>query len=147
MNPVLSEADILLEPGKTPEIPLPKGWTDLTLQANCYVIALARIAILNAGNWPNDRECDGLRLRVENTRLRAEVNMLQSEIAIKDSRFARIDPKKRPHDLPTERLEILAVCAKGGFSSDLLPIAGKWIDHLHEILVKSSRFRVSIRWF
>ena len=109
--------DILFEPGETPEIPLPKGWTDLTLQAILYVIALARIAILNAGNWPNDRECDGLLLRVENARLRAEVNMLQREIAIKDSRFARLDPKKRPHYLPTERLEILAIRTMRGLST------------------------------
>jgi hypothetical protein len=31
--------------------------------------------------------------------------MLQREIAIKDSRFARLDPKRRPHYLPGERLE------------------------------------------
>jgi len=30
---------------------------------------------------------------------------------------------------------------------DFSPIASKWISHLHELLVKSSRFRVSIWWF
>jgi hypothetical protein len=78
MKPVFSEPDILLEPGDTPEIPLPKGWKELTLQAILYVIALACIVILNAGNWPEG--CDGLQLRAENDRLRAEVNMLQREI-------------------------------------------------------------------
>ena len=43
--------------------------------------------------------------------------MLNREIAIKDSRFARIDPKKRPHYLPTERLEILAIRAMRGWSN------------------------------
>ena len=71
MNTDLPEPDINLEPGDPPEIPLPKGWTGLTLQAILHVIALARIAILNAGNWPSDRTCDGLRLRVENVRLPA----------------------------------------------------------------------------
>ncbi|MCL2118090.1 MAG: hypothetical protein FWH27_06640 [Planctomycetaceae bacterium] len=52
MNPVFTEPDIHLEPGDTPEIPLPKGWTTLTLQAILHVIALARIVILNASNWP-----------------------------------------------------------------------------------------------
>jgi transcriptional regulator with XRE-family HTH domain len=42
--------------------------------------------------------------------------MLQREIAIKDSRLKRIDPKKRPHYLPTERLEILAIRAMRGWS-------------------------------
>ena len=52
MNPIFTDSDINLDPGETPEIPLPKGWTALTLQAILHVIALARIAILNAGNWP-----------------------------------------------------------------------------------------------
>ena len=43
--------------------------------------------------------------------------MLQREIAIKDSRFARLDPKKRPHYLPTERLEILTIRAMRGWSN------------------------------
>jgi len=85
---ILPEPAILLDPTPTPEIPLPKGWTELTLQAILHVIALARIVILNAANWPSDRACDGLRLRVENDRLRAEINLLKQELAIKDARIA-----------------------------------------------------------
>ena len=114
---VLPEPDILLDPTPTPEIPLPKGWTELTLRAVLHVISLARIVILNAALWPNDRECDGLRLRVENARLRAEVNLLRQELAIKDARFARLAPKKRPHYLPSERLEILMIRAMRGCSN------------------------------
>ena len=77
MSEILPEPDILLDPTPTPEIPLPKGWSSLVLQAVLQTITLARIVILNAANWPNDRECDGLRLRVENDRLRAEVNLLK----------------------------------------------------------------------
>ena len=117
MNSILPEPDINLESNNPPEIPLPKGWTELTLQAILHIIVLARIVILNAANWPSDRTCDGLRLRVENARLRAEVNMLNREIAIKDSRFTRLEPKKRPHYLPTERLEILMIRAARGLSN------------------------------
>ncbi len=53
MNSVLHEPEILLDPPPTPEIPLPKDWTALTLQAILYVISLARIAILNVHNWPD----------------------------------------------------------------------------------------------
>ena len=115
MNPIFPEPDINLEPGDTPEIPLPKGWTGVTLQAILHVIALARIVILNAGNWPTG--CNELQLRVENARLRAEINMLQRETVIKDARFARLDPKKRPHYQPTERLEILAIRTMRGWST------------------------------
>jgi len=114
---ILPEPDILLDPTPTPEIPLPKGWTELTLQAIRHVIALVRIVILNAANWPLDRECNGLRLRVENNRLRAEINLLKQELAIKDARIARLDPKKRSHYLPSERLEILMIRAVRGWSN------------------------------
>ncbi len=53
MNSVLPEPEILLDPPPTPEIPLPKGWTALTLQTILHVIAFARIVILNAHNWPD----------------------------------------------------------------------------------------------
>ena len=90
---VLPEPDILLDSTPTPEIPLPKGWTELTLRAVLHVISLAMIVILNAALWPNDREYDGPRLRVENARLRAEVNLLQQELANKDARFARLEQR------------------------------------------------------
>ena len=113
----LPEPDILLDPPELPEIPLPKGWSEYTLLAVLHVIALARIIVLNVANWPTDSECDGLRLRVENDRLKGEVEMLKMEIAIKDARFSRLEPKKRPHYTPEERLEILALRAMRGWSN------------------------------
>jgi hypothetical protein len=43
---------------------------------------------------------------VENDRLRQEVVLLKEEILIKDARSQRIDPHKRPHYPPTERMAI-----------------------------------------
>ena len=117
MPEIFPEPAILLDPTPTPEIPLPKGWTKLTLQTILHVIAFARIVILNAANWPNDRMCDGLRLRVENDRLQAEINLLKQELAIKDARIVRLNPKKRSHYLPSERLEILMIRAVRGWSN------------------------------
>jgi DNA-binding transcriptional regulator YiaG len=59
-----------------------------------------------------------LRLRVENERLRSEIGLLQREIEIKDVRFERLEPKKRPHYLPTERLAILAIRAMRGLTNE-----------------------------
>jgi hypothetical protein len=73
MSVILPDPNIILDPPEVPEIPLPKNWTDYTLLAILHVIALVRIVILNAANWPNDKECDGLRLRVENNRLCSEI--------------------------------------------------------------------------
>jgi hypothetical protein len=79
MSTILSEPDIILDPLEIPAIPLPKNWMDYTLLAILHVIALVRIIILNAANLPNDKECDGLHLRVENDRLRLEIGLLQRE--------------------------------------------------------------------
>ncbi|MDR3111013.1 MAG: DDE-type integrase/transposase/recombinase [Planctomycetaceae bacterium] len=117
MATILPETDIILAPPVIPHIPLPKGWTDYTLLAILHVIALARIVILNASNWGDGKECDGLRLRVENDRLRSEVGLLQREIEIKDARFARLDSKKRPHYRSCERLEILMIRAARGLTN------------------------------
>jgi len=114
---ILTELDsILPEPTPTPKIPLPKGWSELTLLAVLHVISLARIVVLNASNWPGP-EAEGLRLRVENDRLKSEVALLQREIEIKDARFARLEPKRRPHYQPQERLEILIIQAARGLTN------------------------------
>ncbi|MDR1140806.1 MAG: hypothetical protein LBL62_03870, partial [Planctomycetaceae bacterium] len=118
MSTILPEPDITLDPSEILEIPLPKNWTDYMLLAILHIIALVRIIILNAANLPNDKECDGLRLRVENDRLRSEIGLLQREIEIKDARFGRIDPKKRPHYLPSERLAILTIRAMRGLTNE-----------------------------
>ena len=47
---VLPDLEINLEPDDLPAIPLPKGWSELTLQAVLHVITLARIVIINAAN-------------------------------------------------------------------------------------------------
>ena len=109
-----------LEPESLPEIPLPKGWTKLVLLALLHVISLARIALLNARIWPDGPECDGLRLRAENDRLKSEIALLERELAIKDTRFNRLAPKKRPEYLPAERLEILLIKTMRGFNNKQL---------------------------
>ena len=108
-----------LETSPLPKIPLPQGWSDLVLLALLHTITLARMAIMNARNWP-DVECDGLRLRTENDRLKSEIALLEREIAIKDTRFNRLPPKKRPEYLPSERLEILLIKTMRGLNNSQL---------------------------
>ena len=56
----MTDFDPQLEPKPLPKIPLPHGWNELVLLALLHVITLARLAIMNARNWP-DAECDGLQ--------------------------------------------------------------------------------------
>ena len=113
----MSEIEPTLDLKSPPDIPLPKGWTNLTLQAILHAITMARIVILNSSIWPDGPECDTLRLRAENDRLKSEIALLQAEISIKDARFSRLEPKKRPHYLPAERLQILVIQAARGLTN------------------------------
>ena len=44
------------------------------------------------------------------------VALLEEELRIKDARMARIDPRKRPHYPPSERMAILEFRAAHGWS-------------------------------
>jgi hypothetical protein len=66
----MTEFEPQLEQKPLPRIPLPQGWGDLVLLALLHVVTLARLAIMNARNWPDYSECDGLRLRADNDRLK-----------------------------------------------------------------------------
>ena len=103
---------------RNPEISLPKGRTNYPLLGVLHVIALARIVILNAINWPDDAsEKSTLLLRCENDRLRSEIALLQRELEIKDARFSRIEPRKRPACVQNERYEILVIRSARGWNN------------------------------
>ena len=106
-----------LDDSDPPKIPLPEGWPDFAMAAVLHVIAVARLAIMSARSWPGGGECDELRLRAEIDRLRSEVELLKQELAIKDSRFATIDPRRRPRYLPRQRLAILVLKSARGWST------------------------------
>jgi len=107
--------DLHLDDSKPPKLYLPDGWPTIAVDAILHVIAVARIAMLHAGNWPS--ECDELNLRATYDRLRTENLLLRREIAIKDARMNRILPKKRPNYTSGERLEILILKAALGLSN------------------------------
>jgi predicted RNA polymerase sigma factor len=48
--------------------------------------------------------------------MKAEVGLLREEIRIKDARMAQIDPRRRPHYPPTERMAVLELKAARGWS-------------------------------
>ena len=109
-----------LEQKPLPKIPLPQRWSELVLMALLHVTTLARLAIMNARNWPDGLECDGLRLRADNDRLKCEVALIERELTIKDARFSRLPAKKRPEYLPSERLEILLIKTMRGLNNSQL---------------------------
>ena len=101
---------------KAPEIPLPKSWDTHVKSAILHIIALAQYALTYSRSWAADSTNQRVRLKAENDRLTQEVAQLREEIRIKDVRMAQIDPKRRPHYPPTERMAILELRAARSWS-------------------------------
>jgi putative transposase len=66
--------------------------------------------------WASDGLNRELRRRSEADRLEQEIHLLREEIRIKDARMQHIEPQKRPHYPPTERMAILEIRAARGWS-------------------------------
>ncbi len=100
-----------------PRIPLPRGWPQRVKSAVLQVIALAQYVMTYTRGWAVDSPIARLRLKAENGRLRQEVALLTEEIRIKGARMKRVEPQKRPHYVPTERMAILELRASRGWSA------------------------------
>ncbi len=102
---------------KSRVIPLPRGWSRNVKSAVLHVIALAQYAATYTRGWAIDGRIARLRLKAENDQLRQEVALLTEEMRIKDARMKRVDPQKRPHYAPTERMAILELRAARAWSA------------------------------
>ncbi len=100
----------------TPTIPLPSSWPSCVKSAMLNVIALALYAVTYTRSWAVNCPVARVRLKAENDQLRQEVALLTEEIYIKDARMERVDPQKRPHYGPTERMAILELRAARAWS-------------------------------
>ena len=101
---------------ETLNIPLPKGWTKQIRSAVLHVISLAQYAAAYTRGWAADSANARVRRKAEGDRANQELLLLREEIRIKDARLARIDPHRRPHYPPTERMAILQLKAARGWS-------------------------------
>jgi predicted RNA polymerase sigma factor len=99
------------------EIPLPRGWLRCVKSAVLHVVSLARFATIHTRGWAADSLSARLRLKASLDEARSEVALLEEEIRIKDARMAILDPHRRPHYPPTERLAILELRAARGWSA------------------------------
>jgi transposase InsO family protein len=99
-----------------PQIPLPKGWNKFVKSGMIHVFALAQYALIYSRSWAADSSNQRVRLKAENNRLEQEVAAFREEMRIKDARMDRLDPNRRPHYLPTERMAILELRATRGWS-------------------------------
>ena len=101
---------------KTSTIPFPKGWKKQVRSAVLQVIPLAQYATIYTRSWAADSTNQRVRLKADLDRANQKIALLCEELRIKDSRLARIDPHRRPHYPPTERMAILQLRAARGWS-------------------------------
>ena len=102
--------------GKTPKIPLPRGWNQKVRSAVLHVLSLAQYTAVYTRSWAADSANQRVRLKADLDRAGQENALLGEEMRIKDVRLARIDPHQRPHYPPTERMAILELRVARGWS-------------------------------
>lgn len=93
----------------------PRGWNKSVRAGVLHAIALANSFWLQvaASRRSNHRGANTLG---ELSQLRREIELLREQLRIKDARFARVAPHRRPHYTPVERLAILELKAAQGWS-------------------------------
>ncbi|MBP90676.1 MAG: hypothetical protein CMJ64_28855, partial [Planctomycetaceae bacterium] len=101
---------------KALRIPLPKSWSQHVLSAMLHVISLAQFATVYTRSWAIDSMNGRVRLKAEKDRQGQEIALLREEIRVKDARMAQINPHRRPHFPPAERMAILELRAARGWS-------------------------------
>ena len=91
--------------------PLPRGWTKRIRVSVLHAIALATTALTVARARAGTQS-----LRAELERAQGEIALLREELALKDSRWIRLTPRRRPHYTPIQRMRILQLKAARGWS-------------------------------
>jgi hypothetical protein len=93
--------------------PLPRGWTRRVRSSVLHAISLAATALTmaraNAGSG-------GLRVELE--RAEQEIALLREELDLKDSRWIRLSPRRRPYFTPVQRMRILQLKAARNWSCE-----------------------------
>jgi transposase InsO family protein len=94
-------------------VPLPSGWTHHVKCGLLHAISLAAMALAVARSRHTQS-----RLQTELDRADNEIALLKEELAIKDGRWGRVLPRRRPHFTPIQRMRILQVKAARGWSCE-----------------------------
>jgi len=95
---------------------LHKGWPRHVRSAVVHAISMSNVVFTVTRGHAENHFNARVRIQAQNDRLRREVSLLREELRIKDSRMERIEPQRRPHYPPVERLAILELRAARGWS-------------------------------
>ena len=93
--------------------PLPRGWTRRVRSSVLHAISLAT-AVLTAVR----ARASSQDLRAKLERAEHEISLLREELDLKDSRWIRLSPRRRPHYTPVQRMRILQLKAARNWSCE-----------------------------
>jgi predicted RNA polymerase sigma factor len=102
---------------KAPLIALPRDWSRCVKSGYLHALGLARAISITARSGFDNSPLERARLIAKADHVAQENALLKEELRIKDARTARIDPAKRPHYPPVERLALLALRAATGWNT------------------------------
>ena len=98
-------------------LPHPASWSRVARRSVLHAISVAASALAHAWSRTASRRGTPIRRAAESDRLRTELALLTEELALKDERWARSSPHKRPHYAPVQRMRILELRAARGWST------------------------------
>jgi len=93
-------------------IGLPRQWSRHVKAGVLHAISLASVVV----SYARGRATGWRRLRARLEQATAEISLPREELSIKDDRWERSHPRRRPHYLPTQRMRILQLRAARGWT-------------------------------
>ncbi len=97
-------------------IPLPRGWTKTVRSSVVHAVALASVALTRAWGSAARKERQ-VHLVAARDRAKSEIALLREELNIKDERWSRVPPRRRPYYTPVQRMRILKLKAARHWSA------------------------------
>jgi len=98
-------------------LPLPRRWHPLTLRALAAAVGLERLALAQVRADLEHSPDPRARLTAELDAARQHAEILAEQCRLLRARLARVPPARRPHYDPRERMDLLALRARAGWSA------------------------------
>ena len=97
-------------------LPVPRQWPSCIKSAFIHTISLASAVFTSTQALGSKRKASATRSKAELAQTYHEIALLREEMRIKDERFRRISPHRRPYYSPIQRMQILKLRAARGWS-------------------------------
>ena len=107
---------------------LPKGWPKTIRSSVIHALSLASATLTAAWARAARNRSPRVQLLAELERAKTEIALLKEELGIKDTRWSRVPPRRRPYYSPIQRLRILRLKAARSWSSSQTAFDLKFID-------------------